>query len=440
MPDKRSPYLCGGVMFVLLKQAALSSLAAKDYRQGMSDRQSDLNLIVDMIQALRSEDYVLDEKAYKDDAFKTSVSRYVNCLSNVPKKLPFSQIPFIDSNNELVISHYSKAIEKMQMFIRVHLDPNSCKWLVKAILYTIEKDTDIKDSDQFFISPDGMPKTKADMRGMDQFYLPCVLVGVMHYIISNRKNNEYGVKTLEEWGTKKKSGKRDYSNIDTHICFDRNIEVFFDCHQFIAEQGVQKSEPIEEEILSEVSVNKECTSNEIYDKIVSMEGKILGRLQSPPPKSPIVSIRLTKPEYITTARNQDVQLYEHFKADIKDTLAYMIQHDPSVDPLERSLPTTLADLNTQWNHMLCMFEDDIMRGEVSRILDLLDMYGYYLSDEYMRIDEVNNFLVCRNQSLEEKYKCNKILAPNIYDIRYALKRQYNKLYNANDGEDFVSSD
>lgn len=436
MTNKRYPYLCGGVLFTLMTQARKPSISSKDKLNGLSSRNSAPKMMADYIIALRADD------TYKNISPTSKVvSRYTNCLENTTKGLPFAESIFISCYDDLVRSQYGKAMKKMSEFVLLHLDPNYFKRLVEAILYIIEKDSEIKDADQFFISPDGDPKTKAEIMHMDQFCLPAVLVGVMHYILMNRgNNNKGGKKTLEQWGTKDVDYVQRKYDIPSHIHFDRKIEVILEFPQLPAELPAQESETIEGKPTDEEPANQECTSNKIYDKIVSMEGKILGRLQSPPPKSPIVSIRLTKPEYITTARNQDVQLYEHFKADIKDTLAYMIQHDPSVDPIERSLPTTLADLNVQWNHMLCMFEDDIMRGGVSRILDLLDMYGYYLSDEYMRIDEVNNFLVCRNQSLEEKYKCNKILAPNIYDIRYALKRQYNKLYNANDDEDFVSSD
>ena len=107
----------------------------------------------------------------------------------MPKALPFAKGLFISSYDNLVKSHYSTAIEKMQIFIQVHVDPNYYTWLVKAILNIIEQDSDIKDFDQFYIFPDGKPKAKADITHMDQFCLPAVLVGVMHYILLYRGNS-----------------------------------------------------------------------------------------------------------------------------------------------------------------------------------------------------------------------------------------------------------
>lgn len=225
MTKEKVPYLCGGVLFVLLKQARKIPLSSREFREGVAVRPSDPRMIEDMTIALRPKDDVEDEKKYDDPAFKTTVSKYVNCIINAPKRLSFANPAFASSYEEMVKTQYSKAIEQMQKFVQGHVGPNSYKWLLEAVLFVVDKDTTISDSDQFYISPDGTPKSKEEIRNMYQFYLPAVLVGVMNYILLNRgmKNTE-GASTLNTWEPQIAHRQRIY-NLDSHICFDRKIEV-----------------------------------------------------------------------------------------------------------------------------------------------------------------------------------------------------------------------
>lgn len=273
MSAKKVPYLCGGVLFTLLKQAAPPSISSQEKLNGVSDCRSAPKMMVDYINALKLNNTIKE----KSPSSKV-VSKYINCDENVTKALPFANRLFVSCYDDMVKTQYVKATKKMYEFVLLHLDPNYCRWLVKAILYIIEMDTDIKDSDQFFISPDGMPKTKADIRYMDQFYLPAVLVGVMHYILLYRRNNKAGADTLKEWGSKEDYCERDY-NIDAHICFDREIEAIFGCPQSTEDTSIQKSETIKEESNKEVQILRETTSSKIYAKIFSLERKIMEHLQ-----------------------------------------------------------------------------------------------------------------------------------------------------------------
>ena len=438
MENKNVPYLCVGVLFVLMKQAALRQLSSNKL---IIERHSNPKMLVDLIKALRLEENIEDEKAYKDDAFETLVSRYVNCTSNADRKLPFANGAFASSYDDLVKSQYSMAIEKMQKFIQAHLDLGLCKWLVEAILYVIDKDSEIKDTDQFFISPDGVPKSKAEIMHMDQFCLPAVLVGVMHYILMNRgNNNKGGEKTLKQWGTKDVDHMQREYHISSHVRFDRKIEVIFEFPQLPAELPAQESETIEGKPTDEEPTNQECTSGEIYDRIVLLESKIMEHFQcvsnaeSVPVQptdgftEPTESAGTINQLNTTPEQDQELKLYEYFKADIKDTLAYMIQHDPSGEPIERSLPCSIADFSVQWNKLLYKFEDGVMRENIIQTMELFDKYGYYLSDEFTRLSEDHDFIIFRNQTVEEGNKLREILQPQMTELRYALRDQYWKLY------------
>ena len=393
MENKNVPYLCVGVLFVMMKQASLCQLSSNKL---IIERHSNPKMLIDLIKALRLEENIEDEKTYKDDSFDTLVSRYVNCISNADKKLPFIRGEFASSYDDLVKSQYSKAIEKMQAFIQAHLDLGLCKWLVEAILYVIEKDSGIKDTDQFFLSPDGVPRSKTEIMHMDQFCLPAVLVGVMHYILLNRgKNNTGGSETLKQWGTKDKEHMQRKYDISSHILFDRKIEVIFEFPQSPAELSPQKSETIEEKPIDTEPIEPASTINQVH----------------------------TTPE-----QDQELKLYEYFKADIKDTLAYMIQHDPSGEPIERSLLCSIADFSVQWNKLLYKFEDGVMRENIIQTMELFDKYGYYLSDEFTRLSEDQDFIIFRNQTVEEGNNLREILQPQMTELRYALRTQYWKLY------------
>lgn len=378
MSNEKIPYLCGGVIFTLLKQAAQSSVSSKEHLKGMSDSHSNPNMMKDLIIALRADDTM----AVKQPSPKV-VSKYVNCMENVPDGLPFAQGVFVSSYSALVKSKYAEALEKMRIFVLDHLDPNYYEWLVKLVLYVIDKDSDIDDSDQFFIAEDGTLKTKAEIRVMNDFCLPAVLVGVMHYVLLNRaKTNTAGKSTLDSWSKQESSRKRTYMR-EKWPTFERKINVSLEWHQPEPDVAVQETG-----ILAGSSV----VLKESISKI-------------------------------------DENMYEYFKSDTQDILKYVITHDPSSEPIDGLLPYNLAQLTKNWNRLVPKIENREMNETVSHILDLLNQYRQFISDEFLRVVEDQNFLIFRNQSVEERRKLEGILRPKTNEIRHALRQRYRRLYN-----------
>ena len=375
MTNEKVPYLCGGVLFTLIIQAKKTSTTSKEMLNGVSDGHSAPKMMVDYIIALRSDDCIKDSPSGK------VVSKYINCKENVPRSLPFAQPAFVSSYDDLVKTQYTRAIEKMQRYVQLHLDPNYSKWLVKAILYIIEKDAGISDSDQFFISPDGMPKTKVDIGHMDQFCLPAVLVGVMHYILINRsKNNIDGIATLNKWSTQESYCQRIYSR-DAIRCIDRKIGVTIDCTPPTRYQKNPKSERIEK----------------------------LPDNEEPPTE-------------------QDVKLYEQFKEESKETLKYIIENDSADGLTEYLISRNLDNLTRYWNSLAQKIENKKMRETVLKTITILTLYSYYISAEPVPTDETRNFLVFKDQSIEERRKHRETYMPKIIELRHALLMQYNVLY------------
>lgn len=312
------------------------------------------------------------------------VSKYINCLTNAPKKLPFAKQPFAENYQWIVQNEYSKAVEKMQMFIQLHLDPQYYKWLAKAILYVIENDVDIAVTDQFFIDERGIPKTKEDIRSINSFGLAAVLVGVIHYILLNRgRKNMDGADTLQDWCPQEQYIERTLSE-KADICIDREIEVVLIRSQLIVDQNAYEDDITDE--LKEVS-NKNAAHDE--------------------------------------------KLYEFFKSDVQDALFYILRNDPTVEPINFSLRCDLADISKIWNDEVYRFRDRALRDKIINILALIDQYSYYISDEFMIADDNLKFLHRRNQSIEEANKLSEILQPQLTELREKIVVEFRELYNIN---------
>ena len=430
MSDEKVPYLCGGVLFSLLKQAAQSSASSKDHLNGTSDSHSYLRMLEDFITALRIDDALEGESQHKTELTTKVVSKYINCKENVTKSLPFTKAAFVSTYDGMVKTQYAKAMEKMKTFILLHLDPNYYEWLMKRILYVIDWDPDIANSDQFFIAGDGMPKTKEEIKTMNDFCLPAVLVGVMHYILLFRsKDNTEGKATLDRWGPQEPHCQREF-NRDAILGVDRDIHMTLECPLSASDIGVQNSERREV-----VQNNKE--DYQPYLEIANPqiggdeESPVHKKCSEPAPCIVVQESRMLEviPENIKRPSKLDVVLYESFKTDSADFLTYIIEHDPAGEPIARLLPYNIKELIKTWKKRAAKIEDREMRETILLTLDLLSQYAYFISDEFLRVCEEQNFLIFRNQSVAERRKLEEVLQPKTTELRYALLRQYRKLYN-----------
>lgn len=146
----------------------------------------------------------------------------------------------------------------------------------------------------------------------------------------------------------------------------------------------QESKTIDEIPISEVPINTERTSNEIYDRLVLLESKITEFIQlistsrvaqMQLANNSAESIEPADPSNQTnTSTEPDLgaKLYDRFKTEIQDTLVWLIEHDPSAELFSRSLPCTLADLCEKWRSVLYKIQDDSLREKMFQTLDLLN--------------------------------------------------------------------
>ena len=197
MINKKIPYLCGGTLFFLLVQAKKPRAKARERENGTSDGLKDPAMMKGLIQAITGN----NSYAYSD-SLKKNTSQFRECLINGSVYIPFDD-HVTASGYDYEITHcYASVLLRMNKFSEDFLDPSKASWLVRVLLDVIDQDQDIGNNDHFCIQSDGSFLSKSDMMSAIHFELQPFLVGVIHYILTNRRDNLSGKDTLEDWGTK----------------------------------------------------------------------------------------------------------------------------------------------------------------------------------------------------------------------------------------------
>lgn len=212
---KKNYFLCGGVLFFLLTEAALPNASAKDHEAGVSDEHSGPILMRDLIYAFCGNNVYGTPK---------DTSLYKECKIDGSKNIPFDDVPLCNIYCQEVRDQYNSVLSRMDEFVRRHLNPKTKDWFVKAVLEIIENDPEISDDETFFISPDGTP---ANIYETSDYDISSFLVGILHFITCKRRGkNKRGVSTLNSIGEKKSSKPRKYTG-DLGEAITKKITVDF---------------------------------------------------------------------------------------------------------------------------------------------------------------------------------------------------------------------
>ena len=197
MTNKRIPYLCGGTLFFLLVQAKKTRAKAREREKGVSDGLNDPCMMEGLIFAItgnRSHTYA--------ESFKKNTSQFRECRIDGSVYIPFNDQATVNSYAYAIANDYDSVLLRMHAFSEKYLDPAKATWLVRVLLDVIEQDSGISDDDCFCVRSDGSFLSKSDMMSAVRFELQPLLVGIVHYILTNRSDNISGQDTLEAWGTK----------------------------------------------------------------------------------------------------------------------------------------------------------------------------------------------------------------------------------------------
>lgn len=77
----------------------------------------------------------------------------------------------------------------MAEFVQEFINPALWLQLVRCLLDMIKSDEDIQADDRFYITADATAVMAKDIINLDNFHIESFLLGIWHYIIMNRADN-----------------------------------------------------------------------------------------------------------------------------------------------------------------------------------------------------------------------------------------------------------
>lgn len=100
----------------------------------------------------------------------------------------------------------------MQEFTNNFIDTGIGIWLVERLLDLVESDKSIRDTELFYVCKNGQPISKANLcdlskNGLD-VCLSAFLLGIWHFIIFNKPDNNEGRATIISWHEKNEVAER----------------------------------------------------------------------------------------------------------------------------------------------------------------------------------------------------------------------------------------
>lgn len=420
MPENKIPYLCGGVVFFLLTQAVLPNGSPRDHKRGISDDHSEPIVMGDLIYSFTgSKNY----GAGKDTSY------YKECTSEGSINVPFNDIAIITAFDNTVHERYPDALDRMSEFVTTHFNPEMKSWFVKAILEIIENDSDISENQEFFICEDGSSVSKEALRSMTEFQLQPFMVGILHFILKERRNkNCLGAATLDTLGEKKNRKARVYAgNMGEGITRSITVSLYEKTAVIVPDtQESNLGEMSDDEVIFE-NLKKpiemfvsalEAQKHQMAEQIRA--NKKTGSSED----EPVVNLMF----YNEKLNSSDSVLLQNFRNDCEPTMIYIIEHDPAGSATKVSLLDEIEDIIRVWKYAVRKVENNTLRKTMLSILQTLGAYTEYLSDLYLRYIPDVDALYFRNESFEEGERLREVLQPKTYELREQTVELYKKLF------------
>lgn len=187
--EKIIPRLCGGTFFTLLLTARKNT------------RESQNKFFKDLIQI-----YDPSVGVIHIDSFKTPVSQFKNCnqiyncdyikIGEQTTRRAFEDRFRTDYEGILKITE-----DLCSKYLTEGASSKS-EIFVKDILSVIMLDDSIKPTDKLFIDFGGIPVRKEELPNITDLYFPSVLLGIFHFICTQRMDNSVGKETVNLWREK----------------------------------------------------------------------------------------------------------------------------------------------------------------------------------------------------------------------------------------------
>ena len=194
MLENKEYALCGGTFFTLLLQARKQRTAARKNAVGEKDGLNDSEVLEGLIR-VAFPDYI----SPAGRSIRTHTSSYKACRLSANEYLPFDKEELIHTFDREIKKTFSSPLQRMCQFSSSFIDEkNMGSWLVRAILDTISRDPSITE-EIFYIDQDGHPMDKKHLLTAQNIELQPFLLGVWHFILSNRADNTVGATTIDSW-------------------------------------------------------------------------------------------------------------------------------------------------------------------------------------------------------------------------------------------------
>ena len=209
MTNNDYPRLCGGTFFILVLQALRQRMKAREHYKGESDGLKDSNVLVGLIKVINP-----DYQEPSGDALKGKTNDFKSCKTSTGQYLPFGDTVEVEEFDSRVQTAYASALGQMDNFVGQFLETGTAikkdERLVKALIDLIQQDKSIDAEEEFYILETGEKIKKAALGDLTTVCLPAFLLGVWHYVVVNRKDNQVGKDTYNQWCPLAGGGPRAY--------------------------------------------------------------------------------------------------------------------------------------------------------------------------------------------------------------------------------------
>lgn len=190
------PRLCGGTFLVLLLRAKRTK-AKKDIRKSSANGITNPEFLKGLIT-------IFDSSYYEPSgsSLETNTSRYKKCEISKADCLPFDDNALITAFDRQIKEDYYTLLVRMKelldYFLTTDKEPKINE-LVYGILNLIKDDQSINQDTVFYALANGKGITKKDLLSTLNINFYSLVLGVWHFILTNRKDNKIGAPTIDCW-------------------------------------------------------------------------------------------------------------------------------------------------------------------------------------------------------------------------------------------------
>lgn len=212
MDNMEYPRLSGGTFMTLVIEALKERTKAREHYKGESDNLNDPDVLAGLIMVINP-DYQYPGKK----VLKSKANDFKACKLSTGKYLPFGKIKKkieLQVFDERVRADYVSARNDMSVFIENFIETGTKLKkdirLVKALMELIDKDLSILPDKEFYSGKNGETIRKEDLVGLTEVCLPSFLLGIWHFIVTERPDNAVGKATYDIWCPENGGGSREY--------------------------------------------------------------------------------------------------------------------------------------------------------------------------------------------------------------------------------------